>query len=176
MNKRPRRYLENTALIIALIFTVNTFYSLFMDHSEHSLMNDILKPKGYQMILAIILVLSICWGWKYYATKKFTKNYFLWIDFLIENESLPIELRDPISKLKKAHNDNIISQDELFKKLIPASNSAEEILEGLKSKIEKTRNKEDDFFIQKRIDLIKQAHEDGILTNEEMNKRLRNIK
>lgn len=165
MIQRPKRNIESAAIITAIGITLYIIYSIFLDKSS-IFQKAITMPSG---ILVIIFILGATWGWVIYASKSFNRKFLEWIEFLKSSNKVSGEIKETVLKYEKSFLDKIITRDELFNKLVPISIIAEKQLQEIETN---KKNIENSLLVEK----IKIAYKDGILTQEEMEKKLDELK
>jgi hypothetical protein len=135
--------------------------------------NTIIQDYNYSPIdiLALILAVLVCWLPTIYYSVMWNKQKWDYLSFMETAEVFDISFKRKVQSLHQAFKDKVISEEELFKKLVPFLDEAEKTSNDQNQRIIKEAEVTE---ITAKIEKIKEAYANGVISEKEMKEKIDN--
>jgi hypothetical protein len=122
-------------------------------------------------ILALILAFLVCWIPTIYYYVIWNRQKWDYLSFMETADVFDISFKRKVQSLNQAFKDKVISEEELFKKLVPFLDEAEKISNDQNQRIIKEAEVNE---MTAKIEKIKDAYANGVISEKEMIEKIDN--
>lgn len=121
--------------------------------------------------IVLILALLVCWIPTIYYSVMWNKQKWNYLSSMETADVYDISFKRKVQSLHQAFKDKVISEEELFKKLVPFLDEAEKISNDQNQRIIKEAEVNE---MTAKIEKIKDAYANGVISEKEMKEKIDN--